>query len=677
MTHELATGLVFLGYMVGVFGLAILSNRLLQKKSFLAEYFLGSRGLGVWALAFTFAATSASGGSFTGYPSLVYTYGWIVALWIGSYMIVPVVTMGLMGKRLNQVARRAGALTIPDVIRERFASPGLGLFSSIVIVFFTLTNLIAQFKAGGIILDVLLEGTPGYRDQIVPWVEQTGLLSPLLAIAGSNTGYVIGLLLFSFTVIVYTAYGGFRAVVWTDVMQGIVMGIGVLILIPFTMMAVGGLNKATKDLAERPPRLVVGLAAQDNAIEYLGNTRSDVIVHHKTLPPAVALDIDGPPLTVEVFEDEQDRIQIDVNLAAPTGSIQATAQDVVKAVNASPEASRWVSASIPKLERYPDLTGGGTAPVMDAPNHLRPGSDLVFGPGLKQKGQGAGDPFHPIGMAISFFFMWAISGAGQPGTMVRLMAFRDSKTLRYAMFTVTIYFGCIYLPIIFLFTAAQQIIHPAELTAGSDQIMPQLASRVAPWWLAGILIAAPFAAVMSTVDSFLLLISSAVVRDIYQRSINPDLSERSVKIISYSTTAISGILVTLMALNPPRFLQDFIVMTGGGFAATFLAPVFLGIYWKRMTRIGAWLAMAAGFITTVILFSPVLLAAPLAALNVSWRSEEIHLFGLHPLIWGLIASFGLGILGSLASPKPPQSLIKRYFANPEQAGLNESPSAQV
>lgn len=53
--RELATGLVFLGYMVGVFGLAILSNRLLQKKSFLAEYFLGSRGLGVWT--FTFAAT--------------------------------------------------------------------------------------------------------------------------------------------------------------------------------------------------------------------------------------------------------------------------------------------------------------------------------------------------------------------------------------------------------------------------------------------------------------------------------------------------------------------------------------------------------------------------------------------------------------------------------------------
>ncbi|HRX82974.1 MAG TPA: hypothetical protein P5307_28100, partial [Pirellulaceae bacterium] len=70
-------------YIVGVLVLAWLSNRLLQSKSFLSEYFLGSRSLGVWAFALTFAATSASGGSFIGFPSLVYTHGWIVGLWIG------------------------------------------------------------------------------------------------------------------------------------------------------------------------------------------------------------------------------------------------------------------------------------------------------------------------------------------------------------------------------------------------------------------------------------------------------------------------------------------------------------------------------------------------------------------------------------------------------------------
>ena len=89
----------FLIYTLAVFGLAALSNQLLKSKSFLAEYFLGSRSLGVWAFALTFAATSSSGGSFTGFPSKIYTHGWILALWISSYMVVPICTMGLLGKR--------------------------------------------------------------------------------------------------------------------------------------------------------------------------------------------------------------------------------------------------------------------------------------------------------------------------------------------------------------------------------------------------------------------------------------------------------------------------------------------------------------------------------------------------------------------------------------------------
>ena len=124
----------FLIDLLGVFLLAGISHRLLKTKSFLGEYFLGSRGLGVWALAFTFAATSASGGSFTGYPSLIYSHGWVVALWIASYMVVPICTLGVMGKRLNQVARISGAITVPDVVRDRFQSRSFGLMTVALIM---------------------------------------------------------------------------------------------------------------------------------------------------------------------------------------------------------------------------------------------------------------------------------------------------------------------------------------------------------------------------------------------------------------------------------------------------------------------------------------------------------------------------------------------------------------
>ena len=57
----------------------------------------------------------------------------------------------------------------------------------------------------------------------------------------------------------------------------------------------------------------------------------------------------------------------------------------------------------------------------------------------------------------------------------------------------------------------------------------------------GIVVAAAFAAVMSTVDSFLLLISSAVVRDVYQRHVNPDAPEKSLRRLTYIVTTVVGV----------------------------------------------------------------------------------------------------------------------------------------
>ena len=128
--------LTFAGYTLSVFVLAILSNRVGKGKDFVGEYFLGSRSFGVWAFALTFAATNASGGSFTGFPALIYTHGWTLALWIAAYMVMPLVSMALIGKRMNQIARKTNALTIPEVLRARFDSSAVGLVATSLLIFF-------------------------------------------------------------------------------------------------------------------------------------------------------------------------------------------------------------------------------------------------------------------------------------------------------------------------------------------------------------------------------------------------------------------------------------------------------------------------------------------------------------------------------------------------------------
>ena len=150
-TGNSAALVTFAGYSLIVFGLAWASHRVLARRKFLNEYYLGSRTLGVVALTFTLGATSASAGSFAGFPALVYAHGWVVALWIAGYMVVPICIMGLFGKRLNQVARRTGAITVPDILRDRFNSPTLAITASLLMVFMLSFYLIAQFKLAAIV----------------------------------------------------------------------------------------------------------------------------------------------------------------------------------------------------------------------------------------------------------------------------------------------------------------------------------------------------------------------------------------------------------------------------------------------------------------------------------------------------------------------------------------------
>src|SRR5260370_26509434 len=111
------TLVAFAAYMIGVFLLGALSHQLLKRGSFLKEYFLGDRQLNAWVLSLTYVATSVSAGSFVGFPSFIYSFGWVLALWIGGYMIAGLVSQGGPAERLHQVSGFSGACSVHDVCR--------------------------------------------------------------------------------------------------------------------------------------------------------------------------------------------------------------------------------------------------------------------------------------------------------------------------------------------------------------------------------------------------------------------------------------------------------------------------------------------------------------------------------------------------------------------------------
>lgn len=567
---ELATFLALVLFMIISLGLGVVANYAGRVKSgFLKSYFLGNRSLGAFAVALT--AAVMSGGTFMGFPSLVYKFGWVVGLWICSYMVIPVTVLGVLGKRIGQLARRTGAITLPDFFRERYGSPMLGLITSILVLFFLTSNLIAQFKAGGLILKLVLPqsvhaaiGTaePGKSagdkmaavaaaasDEPATDAAQNGKVATDKDVNYKNPAatpaykpnswqdraYVLGLVFFSVTVIFYTAYGGFLAAIWTDVFQSLVMAVGVIILFPLAMNAAGGIHSGT----------LAGIAQ--------------------------------------------------------------TSDD-----------------------------------------------SFAFAPGAVRA-------FHPIGLAVSFFVMWAISAMGQPSTLVRLMAFRDTRTLRWSIIYLTLYNLVIYIPLIFIFICARQIL--PNLTR-SDEVMPRLVITLANPYVAGLIIAAPFGAVMSTVSGWLLIISSGLVRDIYQRFIRPQATEKEIERASYLGTVFVGILVCILALNPPEYLQLIVVFSSSGMAASFLAPAAYGAFWRRANGLGMIAAMITGAGVTLALYAVGMVWASAgydSGIGAGGSLAPVYLLGFDPCVWGIGSSFVAGFVVSLLTPPPSEELVERMF----------------
>ncbi|MBT6788297.1 MAG: hypothetical protein HOA45_01410 [Verrucomicrobia bacterium] len=607
--------LTFAIYLLGVFVLAWLSSRVRRKKEFVGEYFLGGRSLGLWAFALTFAATSSSGGSFMGFPSLVYTHGWVLALWIASYMLVPLVGMGLLGKRVNRLARQSGAVTIPDLIKARFRSDSVGMTATLLVLFFMFFYLLAQFKAGSKIMTTLLQDVAIYQLAVnvvgsaidgLPWI------------GNAEPDYVLCLLVFAFSVIVYTAFGGFRAVVWTDVMQGIVMGVGVIILLFLTLSQVGGLTKATEQLKEMtPPETGIGIVT-------LGQAHTETI----TLPKGGWLRLSD-------------------------GGIARLAEQASLAKGETRTEAKLLKITTPaEVDRIEPTDFGFTVTstfTADETKGYGSGRKGVYvsAPGPHPERE---DGFLNVWIAISFFFFWAFGSAGQPSNMVRLMAFKGTNVLRNAILAVSVYYTVIYLLLVVIFCCARILLPGMEVD--SDRIMPELAAKVTgdagvPW-LAGLLLAAPFAAVMSSVDSFLLMVSSAVVRDIYQNRVNPNASEKRLKRLSYLVTAVVGILAMLAVLNPPQYLQDLIVFATSGLAGCFLMPVLLGLYWPQISAKGAIAGMLGGLSCHLSLY--------IAGYVIKGKFEAFKMLEFDPFIWSLVVS-GLLCWGvSPSQAKPPKNI---------------------
>lgn len=241
-------------------------------------------------------------------------------------------------------------------------------------------------------------------------------------------------------------------------------------------------------------------------------------------------------------------------------------------------------------------------------------------------------------MALSFF----LGGIATPEKLIRLYAMKDMRTIRRGvLFAIVMILGINLL--VFILALAAIVLFPTLPTG--DLAMPMVASAVLPATLGAIMLAAITAAMMSTVDSLLIVAGSALSVDIYQNLIDPDVSPERRMWVDRLGILIVGVMpvaLLLSGIGEGELVQFIVLLFTALMAAAFVLPVVGGILWRRATKEGAASAMVGGVVATF-----------------AW--EVLGTPDVEPVLCGFLVSGLLFVGVSLLTPPPPRSATAPYF----------------
>ena len=232
----------------------------------------------------------------------------------------------------------------------------------------------------------------------------------------------------------------------------------------------------------------------------------------------------------------------------------------------------------------------------------------------------------------SFWILVCFGGVGLPHTAVRCMAFKDSKALHNGMLIGTIVLTIIMFGM-HLAGALGRAIVP-DLTV-SDKVIPSLMLQVLPPIVAGIFLAAPMSAIMSTVDAQLIQSSSIFVKDLYLAA-KPQAVQNQKRIgrISSVITLILTALLIFASLNPPDMIIWLNLFAFGGLEAAFLWVIVLGLYWDKANAYGAVSSMLVGLVSFIL-----------------FTQFGIKLFGFNPIVPSLVFGLTAFLMGNKIGEK--------------------------
>ncbi|MFT5765876.1 MAG: sodium/proline symporter [Saprospiraceae bacterium] len=449
------TKIIVLSIYIGIlFLIGIMASRRIKNMS---DFYVGGKNMGFWAVAFSARATGESGWLLIGLTGMGALAG-LSAYWVVLGELAGVaISWFFMAKLFKRRSDAFKSITIPDYLESHFKSTThtLRILSASVLSIFVIIYVSSQIDATGIAFESML---------------------------GLN--YFTGALIGFFIVLIYIFIGGFVAAVWSDLFQGALMFLG-LVLLPIVVWF----------SMDHGQGIIEGLNAIDPALTDIWGGSDDWWMNLFTILgfSMIGLGFLGSPQVYVRFMSIKNEAEID--------------------------KGKWVAIVFTLLTDAAAVSIGVLARVLFTENGQDP--EAVFG-------------------------------------------------------------------------------------IGATDVLNMMTENFLPYVLVAIYVAIVLSAIMSTIDSLLIIASSAITRDFYQKIFRPDLKDHELTNISRIVTVVMavialGIAMAIALLSPERQVFWVIIFGWSGIAATFCPVIILSLFWKGYSEKGAIASMVSGFLSVMLI----------------------------------------------------------------------------
>ncbi len=248
-------------------------------------------------------------------------------------------------------------------------------------------------------------------------------------------------------------------------------------------------------------------------------------------------------------------------------------------------------------------------------------------------------------IAVVSALAWGLGYFGQPHILARFMAADSLATIprarRIAMTWMTLCLaGAVATGFFGIAWFAAHPVVAGPVNANPERVFIALSELLFNPWIAGVLLSAILAAIMSTLSAQLLVCSSALTEDFYRGLLRPKAPHRELVWFSRSMVLAVALLAIWIARDPESRVLGLVAYAWAGFGAAFGPVVLLSVFWKRMTRNGALAGVVVGALTVVL-----------------WKHTGSALYEIVP---GFIAATVAIVVVSLLGQAPPAQLQARH-----------------